>query len=137
MLRTKGLLVLTLATAATATASQAQDTSATADSSETYVTLDGYGLGRIVQGSITNATTRAKAVMVKMKIVEEPGPSLGTRKLGLGWQERRGKKGLLDVSIRLKSESPSTTRVEVNARSGPTAWDKGFEEQLLDALGKT
>jgi hypothetical protein len=124
-----GLLVL-LSMAVMATRAQAQDTAATADSSDTYTTLDGYGLGRIVPGSLAAVTTRTKVAMLKMKIVEERGRSVG------GWQQLRGKKGLLDVSIRLKSESPSTTRVEVNARTGPTAWDKGFEEQLLDEIGK-
>ncbi len=83
------------------------------------MTLDGYGLGRIVEGSITDVTIRARAAMVKLKIVQEPGRSLRTRSLGPGWSELRGKKGNLDVSIRLKSQGSGRTRVEVTAQTGP------------------
>ena len=128
-------LALLLATAATR--AQAQDTAATADSSDTYVTLDGYGLGRIVEGSITDVTIRARAAMVKLKIVQEPGRSRRTRSLGPGWSEFRGKKGNLDVSIRLKSQGSGRTRVEVTAQTGPANYDKGMAQQILDEVGKS
>ena len=131
-----GLSVLLLMPA-TAIGAQAQDTAATADSGDTYVTLDGYGLGRIIEGSITDVTIRARAAMVKMKIVEEPGRSLRTRSLGQGWRELRGKKGNLDVSIRLKSQSNGRTRVEVTSKAGPARYDKGVAQQILDEVGKS
>jgi hypothetical protein len=130
-------LALMLGMASTATRAQAQDTAATADSGDTYVTLDGYGLGRIVEGSITDVTIRARAAMVKMKIVEEPGRSLRTRSVGQGWKELRGKKGNLDVSIRLKSQSSGRTRVEVTSRAGPANYDKGMAQQILDEVAKS
>ena len=102
------------------------------DSGDTYVTLDGYGLGRIVPGSLSVVTSRARVAMIRMKIVEER-----SRSLGKNLRELRGTKGNLDVSIVLKFQSTSSTRVEVNAREGLTGWDKGFEKQLLDAIGKT
>ena len=130
-------LALTLLTAATATRAYTQDTAATADSGDTYVTLDGYGLGRIIEGSITDVTIRARAAMVKLKIVQEPGRSLRNRSLGPGWSEFRGKKGKLDVSIRLKSQGSGRTRVEVTSRAGPTNYDKGMAQQILDEIGKS
>jgi hypothetical protein len=125
-------LALTLVTAAIAAPARAQDTTASADSGNTYVTLDGYGLGKIIEGSITDVTIRARAAMVRMKIVEEPA-----RSHSRGWRELWGKKGDLDVSIRLKSQSTGRTRVEVNARAGLTGWDKGLAQQVLDEVGKT
>jgi hypothetical protein len=130
-------LALTLVMAATVTRAQAQDSAATADSSDTYMTLDGYGLGRIVEGSITDVTIRARTAMVKLKIVQEPGRSRRTRSLGPGWSEFRGKKGNLDVSIRLKSQGSGRTRVEVTAQTGPAAYDKGMAQQILDEIGKS
>ncbi|MGH7497688.1 MAG: hypothetical protein ACREL3_02425 [Gemmatimonadales bacterium] len=110
---------------------QAQTSEATADSSNTYVTPDGYGLGQILPGAITDVTARTRAVMIKMKIVEER-----SRSLGQGWKELRGKRGAMDVSIRLKSQSASTTRVEVTARRGLADYNQGLQRQVLDAIGK-
>jgi hypothetical protein len=136
-------LALTLTAAPSATPIEAQSSTASTDSTktdtntvDTYTTLNGYGLGRIVQGSIGDVTVRARAAMVRMKIVEEPSRSLRTNTLGKGWTRLTGKKGNLDVAILLKAQSPNETRVEVNARAGLTGWDKGFEEQVLYEVGK-
>ena len=140
MTRTTGArigLALMLAMAATATRAQAQYTAATADSGDTYVTLDGYGLGRIVEGSITDVTIRARAAMVKLKIVQEPGRSRRTRSLGPGWSEFTGKKGKLDVSIRLKSQGSGRTRVEVTTRAGSANYDKGMAQEIMDEIAKS
>lgn len=125
-------LVLALTLSATTSARLSAQADTSYGTEDTYVTNDGYGLGRIVPGSLTDVTARARAAMIKQKIVEE-----SARPLGQGWRELRGKKGDLDVSIRLRRQSASTTRVEINARQGLTGWDKGFEQQLLDAVGKT
>ncbi len=118
---------------ATDSSKQATDSgAAVSDTGVTYTTLDGYGLGRIVPGSLGVVTSRARFAMVKMKIVEEP-----SRSLGKNLRQLRGKKGNLDVSVVLKFQSTSSTRVEVNARQGLTGWDKGLERELLDAIGKT
>jgi hypothetical protein len=101
------------------------------DTTDTYTTLDGYGLGRIVPGALTDVTLRARTAMVKLKIVEEP-----TRSLGRQLTTLRGKKGTTDVVISLRSQSVNTTRVEVTAREGGARWDKELEQQILDAIGK-
>jgi hypothetical protein len=129
-------LALTAAPAASRVAAQSSTTSVDStttsnDSSDTYVTDDGYGLGTIVNGSIQDVTTRTKVAMIRMKIVQEPAPRLGG-----GWRTFQGKKGDLDVSIRLRRQSASRTRVEVNARAGLTGWDKGLAQQVLDEIGK-
>lgn len=136
-------LALALSTAPSTNRIAAQSSTASNDSTktstdttDTYVTLNGYGLGRIVEGSIGDVTIRARAAMVRMKIVEEPSRSLRTNTLGKGWTQLGGKKGNLDVGISLKAQSPNETRVEVNARAGLTGWDKGFEERVLDEVGK-
>lgn len=114
-----------------ATGLSAQAKQAGTDMAETYVTTEGYGLGKIVPGSMTDVVQRARTAMIRMKIVEEPG-----RRLNLGWRELRGKKGDLDVDIRLKSQSATTTRVEVTARQGLAAYDKGVAQQVIDAIAK-
>jgi hypothetical protein len=109
----------------------ATDYANASDSTDTYTTLDGYGVGRIVPGALADVTLRARTAMVKMKIVEEP-----TRSLGRQLKTLRGKKGSTDVVISLRFQSVNTTRVEVTAREGGALWDKGLEEQVLDAIGK-
>ncbi len=111
------------------TASSAQTKAAGTDLAETYVTPDGYGLGKIIPGSVTDVVQRARSAMIRMKIVEEPG-----RRLGFGWRELRGKRGDLDVDIRLKSQSSTSTRVEVTTRQGLAAYDKGVSQQVLDGI---
>ena len=66
--------------------------------------------------------------MIRMRIVEERG-----RSLGHGWRELRGKKGPADVVIRLKSQTAASTRVEVTARRGLAEYDEGVAERVLDA----
>jgi hypothetical protein len=117
--------------AAQSSTTSVDSTTTSNDSSDTYVTDDGYGLGTIVNGSIQDVTTRTKAAMIRMKIVQEPAPRLGG-----GWRTFQGKKGDLDVSIQIRRQSASRTRVEVNARAGLTGWDKGLAQQVLDEIGK-
>jgi len=95
---------------------------------ETYLTNDGYGLGRVVPGSLQAVTAKARSTMIRMKIVE--GRTQPPRQ---GWQELLGRKGSMDVSIRLRSQG-ANTRVEVNARVGPTGWDMAFAQQVLDGI---
>lgn len=108
------------------------DSSEAGDTSETYATLDGYGLGKIVPGSISDVTARARTAMIRMKIVEDPGRPLSGR-----WRVLRGKRGLSDVVIRLRSQSSSTSRVEVTARRGAADYEKGLAQQVIDEIEKT
>jgi hypothetical protein len=108
---------------------QAQSSKASNDSTDTYVTNGGYGLGRVIPGSVDEVRTRARTTMIKLKIVE--GRS---RSLGQGWTELRGRKGIEDVSIQLKGQAVNSTRVEVTARRGAADYDKDLEQQLLDAI---
>jgi hypothetical protein len=106
---------------------------ASVDTTDTYVTTDGYGLGRIVPGSLEDVTQRARAAMIKLKVVEEPGRSRGS-----DVRELRGKgKDNLDVAIVLKRQSATSTRVEVTARRGLADYDQQFARKVLDAIGKT
>jgi hypothetical protein len=115
-----------------ATGLSAQADQRSTEMAETYVTPDGYGRGSIVPGTINDVVQRARTVMIRMKVVEEPG-----RRLGHGWRELRGKTGNLDVQIRIKSQSASTTRVEVTARQGLAQYDQGTAQRLIDAIRKT
>jgi hypothetical protein len=133
-------LALWSVTAAAATAqvtdSSARETASAnaTDTTDTYVTVDGYGLGRIVQGSLDDVTQRARTALIKMKVVEEPGAAAR----GGSQRALRGKgKDNLDVAITLKRQSASTTRVEVTARRGLAEYDQHFAEELLNAVSKT
>jgi hypothetical protein len=110
----------------------ASDTTGTAyDTTGTYLTLDGLGLGRIMPASISDVALRVRSALIGMKVVQER-----ERSLGQGTREVRGKKGLSDVIVRFRSQSPSATRVEVTALRGPASADKGMEHELLDAIEK-
>ncbi len=134
-----GLAFALSSVTASAALAQAKDSStqetasaAASDTSDTYVTADGYGLGRIVQGSLDDVTQRARAALIKMKVVEEPSSARGSSRRAL-----RGKgKDNLDVAITLKRQSASTTRVEVTARRGLAEYDQDFARELLDGISE-
>ncbi len=46
----------------------------------------------------------------------------------------RGRKGTLNITVTLQSQSPSTTIVEVRARTTETDYDNEFGQQLLNKI---
>jgi hypothetical protein len=108
------------------------ETSAIAyDTTGSYTTLDGLGLGRVIPASFSDVRLRVRTAFIGMKIVQERD-----RSLGLGAREIRGKKGLADVSVRFRPQSPSSTRIEVTALNGPASPDKELADEILDAIAK-
>jgi hypothetical protein len=101
------------------------------DTTGSYTTLDGLGLGRVIPASFSDVRLRVRTAFIGMKIVQERD-----RSLGLGAREIRGKKGLVDVSVRFRPQSPSSTRIEVTALSGPANPDKELADEILDAIGR-
>lgn len=90
-----------------------------------YVTS--RGAESVVQGSVDQVAARAQTVMNQLQIVKsgESTEDGGDRR------ELKGKKGDLDVTIQLRRESPTTTKVEVTARENLAEWDKEYAERIL------
>jgi len=90
------------------------------------------GAESLVEGPIDQVTARAEAVMAEMQIVKEGESS----ERGGDERELKGKKGDLDVTIQLRRESPTTTKVEVTARENLAEWDKEYAQQVLERIVK-
>ena len=101
------------------------------------MTLDGYGVGQDRRGVDHRRDHSGESGDGQAEDRAGAGPLAAARSLGPGWSEFRGKKGNLDVSIRLKSQGSGRTRVEVTSRAGPTNYDKGMAQQILDEIGKS
>ena len=76
------------------------------------VYLTSRGAESLVEAPIDDVAGRAEAVMAEMQIVKDAEST----ERGGDERELKGKKGDLDVTIQLKRESPTTTKVEVTAR---------------------
>lgn len=85
------------------------------------------GAESLVEGPIDEVATRAETVMNEMQIVKDGESS----ERGGDQRELKGKKGDVDVTIQLRRESPTTTKVEVTARENLAEWDKDYAEQIL------
>jgi hypothetical protein len=94
------------------------------------VYLTTRGAESLVDGPIDQVTARSEAVMSEMQIVKE-GEST---ERGGDERELKGKKGDLDVTIQLRRESPTTTKVEVTARENLAEWDKEYAQQILEKI---
>jgi hypothetical protein len=125
------VLLVSLAGVTPSGAQAAEDTTRHGDTADSYTTLDGLGLGRVIPASFSDVRLKVRTALIGMKIVQERD-----RSLGLGAREIRGKKGLVDVSVRFRPQSPSSTRIEVTALSGPASPDKDLADQILDAVEK-
>ena len=90
------------------------------------------GAESLVEGPIDQVTARAEAVMAEMQIAKEGESS----ERGGDQRELKGKKGDLDVTIQLRRESPTTTKVEVTARENLAEWDKEYAQQVLERIVK-
>jgi hypothetical protein len=92
--------------------------------------LTSRGAESLVEGSIDQIATRARAVMNEEGIV----PDASSTESGGDKREFKGKKGDLDVSIEMERKSDKTTRVEVSARKNLAEWDKEYAQQVLQRI---
>lgn len=90
------------------------------------------GAESLVEGSIDQVAARSEAVMAEMQIVKDAESS----ERGGDRRELKGKKGDLDVTIQMRRESPTTTKVEVTARENLAEWDKEYAQQVLERIVK-
>jgi hypothetical protein len=81
--------------------------------------LTSRGAESLVEGSIDQLATRARAVMNEEGIV----PDASSTENGGSKRELKGKKGDLDVTFELEQKSDKTTRVEVTARKNLAEWE--------------
>lgn len=116
-------LVLVLALALPSTACLA----AAAAGAAGGIYLTTRGAESLVEGPIDEVTARAETVMNELQIVKDGESS----ERGGDERELKGKKGDVDVTIQLRRESPTATRVEVTARESLAEWDKDYAEQIL------
>jgi hypothetical protein len=126
--RTFSKLALVLALALPASACLA----AAAAGAAGGVYLTTRGAESLVEGSIDDVTARAETAMAEMQIVKDGESS----ERGGDERELKGKKGDLDVTIQLRRESPTTTKVEVTARENLAEWDKEYAQQVLERIVK-
>lgn len=92
--------------------------------------LTSRGAESVVEGSVDQVASRAEAVMSDLGIVKE-----GESTENQGDQHvLKGKKGDLDVSIEIRRESPSTSKVEVTARENLAEWDKEYAKEVLNRI---
>jgi hypothetical protein len=92
--------------------------------------LTSRGAESLVEGSVDQIATRARAVMNEEGIV----PDASSTENGGNKRVVKGKKGDLDVSIEMEQKSDKTTRVEVSARKNLAEWDKEYAQQLLQRI---
>jgi uncharacterized protein DUF3568 len=92
--------------------------------------LTSRGAESVVEGSVDDLAARAKAVMGEMQIVADAEST----KEGGDKREFKGKKGDLDVTVKLERQSPTTTKVEVTAQKNLAEWDKDYAQQILERI---
>ena len=92
--------------------------------------LTSRGAESLVEGSVDQLASRARAVMNEEGIV----PEASSTEAGGDKQELKGKKGDLDVTFEMEEKSDKTTRVEVTARKNLAEWDKEYAQRLLQRL---
>jgi hypothetical protein len=92
--------------------------------------LTSRGAESVVEGSVDDLAGRAKAVMGEMQIVADAEST----KEGGDKREFKGKKGDLDVTVKLELQSPTTTKVEVTAQKNLAEWDKDYAQQILQRI---
>lgn len=94
--------------------------------------LTSQGAKSLVNGSVTDVSSRARAVL------ESDGITLDESKTAEAGKERelKGKKGDLDITVSMKRESATTTTTEVSARKNIVEWDKDYAKDLLGRIVK-
>jgi hypothetical protein len=103
---------------------------AAADGAGAGIYLTSRGAESLVEGSIDQIATRARAVMSDEGIVPEAS---STEESG-DKRELKGKKGDLDITIQMEEQSERTTKVEVTARENLAEWDKDYAQQILQRI---
>jgi hypothetical protein len=88
------------------------------------------GVESLVNAPMEEATARTKAVMADMGI----GVNEEHSEKGGDQREFKGKHGETDVTVQLRRESPTTTKVEVTARKNLAEWDKDYARQVLTRI---
>ena len=88
------------------------------------------GAESLVEGSIDQVASRARAVMNEEGIV----PEASSTEEGGAERELKGKKGDLDITIEMDEQSDRTTKVEVTARENLAEWDKEYAQELLQRI---
>lgn len=116
-----------LALALTLVLSQTACLAAAAAGAAGGVYLTSRGAESVIQGSVDEVATRAESVLDEMDIVKDAEST----EQGGDRRELKGKKGDIDVTVQLRRESPTTTKVEVTARENLAEWDKEYAEQIL------
>jgi len=94
------------------------------------VYLTSRGAESIVEGPVDKVAGRAKAVMNEMQIVADAEST----KEGGDKQELKGKKGDLDVTIKLERQGDTSTKVEVTAQKNLAEWDKDYAKEILQRI---
>lgn len=74
----------------------------------------------------TEAEFRARNIAIQSSKVEKGGDE----------REYTGKAGDLDVTVKLKRENPTRSKIEVSARRNLATWDKGYAQDLLAKIIK-
>jgi Protein of unknown function (DUF3568) len=89
--------------------------------------LTSRGAESLTQGSIDQVASRTKSAMKEMDIVQDAQSSedQGAKR------EFKGKKGDLDVVVKLASKDANTTKIEATARKNLAEWDKDFAQALV------
>jgi hypothetical protein len=94
------------------------------------VYLTSRGAESLVDRPVDEVAGRAKAVMDEMQIVADAESS----KDGGDKRELKGKKGDLDVTIKLERQGDTTTKVQVEAQKNLAEWDKDYAKQVLQRI---
>jgi hypothetical protein len=96
----------------------------------TGIYLTTRGAKAIVNGSVSDVTTRSREVLERRGVEVD---AASTEDKG-AQQELKGKQGDLDVTVSLEKETSTTTRAEVSARKNLVEWDKDYAKELLNEI---
>jgi hypothetical protein len=98
----------------------------------TGIYLTSRGAESIVNGSVDQVATRARAVL------KSEGVTIDATSMENSGDNRqtKGKKGDLDITVSMERQSPTTTKTEVSARKNLAEWDKAYAQRILDKIVK-
>lgn len=98
----------------------------------TGVYLTTRGAKSIVNGSVSDVATQARAVL------KAEGATIDATSMEQSGEKReiKAKKGDLDITVSLERQSATTTNAEVTARKNLAEWDKKYAERILNKIVK-